>query len=69
MVTFALELPAVFVAVNVYVVVWPGETTFEATPATSPMPLSIVTVVAPVTIQESVPSARPRCWPDERKSS
>ena len=49
----ALELPVAFVAVNVYVVVAEGVTTFEERPVILPMPL-ILRLVAPDTFHDRV---------------
>ena len=46
--------PAAFLAVSLYVVVRVTVTPREPTKATGPMPLSIVTVLAPATVQRSV---------------
>jgi hypothetical protein len=53
-VTLAVELPPPFVAVSVYVVVAVGLTDVLVVPVTGPTPWSIESVVAPVTLQESV---------------
>lgn len=49
----ALELPVAFVAVNVYVVVADGVTTFEERPVTLPIPL-MLRLVAPDTFHDRV---------------
>ena len=53
-VAVAVELPPPFVAVRVYVVVVAGLTDVLVVPVTTPTPWSIESVVAPVTLQESV---------------
>ncbi len=59
-VTCAVALPALLLAVSVYVVVLVGHTTFEVTVETVPIPLSSVTVVAEATVHDKL-----TCWPGE----
>src|SRR5579884_828037 len=53
-VTAADAEPALLAAVSRYVVVWAGETVLDVTVETSPTPLSMLMVVPPETLQDSV---------------
>ena len=50
----AVALPPLFVAVNVYVVVAAGETDFDVLLETVPTPLSMLMLVAPEVLHDSV---------------